>query len=255
MHVTDINNSKREDRVIGRIARGFVVLGLALALANSIARPAFPQTSASAATKTSSASKKPAQSKAPAGPAVSTEDIATLRSEGSKSAPITMEVFSDFECPACKQLFVGTLPGIEQNYVSTGKVYLIHRDYPLQMHKFSREAMRYADSAARIGRYNEVAAVLFARQEEWASTGRGSGDIDGIVASVLTPAEMATVRRLAKTAQIEAGIQKDYDLGDKVHQVNQTPTTIITYKGQMWPVTGVMSYPILKQFLDSLLAR
>jgi protein-disulfide isomerase len=216
MHVTDINSSKREDRVIGRITRGFVVLGLALALANSIARPAFPQTSASAATKTSSASKKPAQSKAPAGPAVSTEDIATLRSEGSKSAPITMEVFSDFECPACKQLFVGTLPGIEQNYVSTGKVYLIHRDYPLQMHKFSREA---------------------------------------IVASVLTPAELATERRLAKTAQIEAGIQKDYDLGDKVHQVNQTPTTIITYKGQMWPVTGVMSYPILKQFLDSLLAR
>jgi protein-disulfide isomerase len=166
-----------------------------------------------------------------------------------------MEVFSDFECPACKQLFEGTLPGIEQNYVSTGKVYLIHRDYPLQIHKFSREAMRYADAAARIGKYNEVAAALFAHQEEWASTGRATGDVVGVVASVLTPAEMATVRRIAKTPQIEAGIQKDYDLGDKVHHVNQTPTTIITCKGQMWPVVGVVSYPILKQFLDSVLAR
>jgi hypothetical protein len=37
--------------------------------------------------------------------------------------------------------------------------------------------------------------------------------------------------------------------------VTQTPTTIITHKGQVYPIVGVMSYKIMKQFLDSLLAQ
>ena len=79
---------------------------------------------------------------------------APVKTLGSRSAPITIEVFSDFQCPACKSLYEQTLRPVIDNYVATGKVYLIHRDFPLdQIHKHSRTAARYANAAARLGKF------------------------------------------------------------------------------------------------------
>jgi protein-disulfide isomerase len=211
--------------------------------------PSRAQTSASANAKKTTSAKTVAAKSAPARPSL--ENLTALKSEGSKSAPLTMEVFSDFECPACRALEQDTLRQITQNYVDTGKLYLIHRDFPLPMHKFSREAARYANAAALIGKFNVVYAALFSKQETWAA----SGQVDAIVAGVLTPAEMVRVRQLAKDKDLDAAIQKDVDLGTNVHRVTQTPTSVVTYQGQMYPVVGVVSYPILKQFLDQLLKR
>ena len=79
-------------------------------------------------------------------------DVDPHKAFGSKSAPITMEVFSDFQCPACKTLFTATNRQLMDNYVSTGKVYLIHRDFPLPMHAHSVVAARYGRAAAQIGK-------------------------------------------------------------------------------------------------------
>ena len=58
---------------------------------------------------------------------VSAAEVAPLKALGSKSAPITMQVFSDYQCPACGQLYVDTLRQVMDNYVSAGKVYLVDR--------------------------------------------------------------------------------------------------------------------------------
>jgi protein-disulfide isomerase len=177
-------------------------------------------------------------------------DVDPHEAFGSKSAPIVIEVFSDFQCPACKTLFTSTNRPLFDNYVSTGKVYLIHRDFPLPMHQYSREAARYARAAAQIGKFEPVEEVLFQNQEKWEQ----SGDVDGTVASVLSAADMAKVRALVKGGTLDAGINKDYALGQGYH-VNQTPTTIFHAKGQTFPYAGVMSYDILRQFLDQLLSQ
>src|SRR6266851_6537087 len=64
-------------------------------------------------------------------------DVDPHKAFGSKNAPVTMEVFSDFQCPACKTLFTTTNRRLMDDYVSNGKVYLIHRDFPLPMHAHS----------------------------------------------------------------------------------------------------------------------
>jgi protein-disulfide isomerase len=161
-----------------------------------------------------------------------------------------MEVFSDFQCPACKTLYTGTNRQLMDNYVSTGKVYLVHRDFPLPMHAYSRIAARYGRAAAQIGKFEPVEQVLFQNQEKWEQ----SGDVDGTVASVLSVADMAKVRALVKGGTLEAGIDKDYALGQGYH-VNQTPTAIIHSKGQTYPVVGIVSYDILHSFLDQLLSQ
>jgi protein-disulfide isomerase len=169
---------------------------------------------------------------------------------GSKNAPIVMEVFSDFQCPACKTLFTSTNRQLMDNYVSTGKVYLIHRDFPLPMHAHSKVAAEYARAAAQIGKLEAVQEVLFDQQEKWEQT----GDVEGTVAGVLSSPEMAKVRALVKGGTLDAAIAKDQALGQG-YRVNQTPTTIFHANGQTFPYAGVMNWEILKQFLDQLLSQ
>ena len=180
----------------------------------------------------------------------SVTDVDPHKAYGTKSAPITMEVFSDFQCPACKQLFKTTNQPLIDNYVNSGKVYLIHRDFPLPMHAYSRIAARYARAAAQLGKGEQAEKVLFDNQEKWEQ----SGDVDGTMASVFSAAEMAKIRVVAKGNSLDAPIDKDVALG-KGYNVNQTPTTVIHFKGQTYPVVGVVTYDVLHQFLDQLLSQ
>jgi protein-disulfide isomerase len=188
---------------------------------------------------------------APASPQTlaSVPDVDPHEALGSKNAPIVMEVFSDFQCPACKSLYDATNRQLMDNYVNTGKVYLIHRDFPLPMHAHSKVAAQYSRAAAQIGRLEAVEEVLFQNQEKW----EASGDVDGTVAKALSPAEMTKVRALVKSGAVDAFITKDQAIGNNTYRVSQTPTTIFHANGQTFPYAGVMSWDILKQFLDQLL--
>ena len=177
-------------------------------------------------------------------------DVDPHKAFGSKNAPITMEVFSDFQCPACKQLYKTTNQQLLDNYVNTNKVYMIHRDFPLPMHAYSRVAARYVRAAAQLGKAEQAEQVLFNNQEKWEQT----GDLDGTMAAAFSPAEMTKIRAVAKGTTLDALIDKDVALG-KTYNVNQTPTTIIHYKGQTYPVVGIVSYDVLHQFLDQLLSQ
>jgi protein-disulfide isomerase len=177
-------------------------------------------------------------------------DVDPHKAFGSKSAPVTMEVFSDYQCPACKALFTATNRRLMDDYVTTGKVYLIHRDFPLSMHAYSRVAARYARAAAQLGKVEPVEQAIFQNQEKWEQ----SGDVDGTVAAVLSAAEMTKVRALVKGGTIDPMIDKDFALG-QTYRVSQTPTTVFHCKGQTYPFGGAMTYDTLKSFLDQLLSQ
>ena len=212
-----------------------------------------------AATTSKSTSKKPPKAQ-PAAPATAgpqtlavngVNDIDPNKASGSKSAPVTMEIFSDFQCPACKQLFTTTTQRVTENYVNTGKVYLVHRDFPLPMHAYSRVAASYARAAAHIGKGDVVEQALFQNQEKW----ENNGDVKGVVATVLSPAEVKKVQALVDSKSLEPLIDKDKQIGQG-YVVNQTPTSIIHARnGQSFPVVGFVSYDVLKSFLDQLVAQ
>jgi protein-disulfide isomerase len=177
-------------------------------------------------------------------------DVDPHRAYGSKNAPISLEVFSDFQCPACKQLYKTTNQLLLDNYVNNNKVYLIHRDFPLPMHAYSRIAARYVRAASQLGKGEQAEKVLFDNQEKWEKT----GDVDGTLAGALSAADMTKIRAVAKGTSLDAAIEKDVGLG-KGYNVNQTPTSVIHYKGQTYPVVGVVSYDVLHSFLDQLLSQ
>lgn len=170
---------------------------------------------------------------------------------GSKSAPILFEDFSDFQCPVCKQFFFGTVQPMIDEYVSSGKVYLVHHDFPLPMHAHSTEAAKWANAAAAIGRFQEVEVALYTKQESWAA----SGKVEEVIASVLTPEEMKRVRALYGSPEVESALKHDLDLGND-RRVNGTPAIFVTHKGVMAPVPALgASFPLMKTYLDYLLKQ
>lgn len=171
---------------------------------------------------------------------------------GLKSAPVTIEVFSDFQCPACGAFYEQTLRPVIDNYVASGKVYLVHRDFPLeQVHKYARQAARYANAAARIGKFEKVEEALYARRPVW----EVHGNLEPVVASVLTPVEMKRLHQLLQNGNLDAAIDQDIQAGRQV-PVRQTPTVIVTHRGQSYPLpAGGVSYSLLRQFLDDLLRQ
>ena len=173
-----------------------------------------------------------------------------VKALGVPTAPVTVEVFSDFQCPSCKLLYEDTLRPLVADYVNKGKVYLIHRDFPLAMHAHSREAAIYANAAFRVNKYELVSASLFRQQTIWGANGK----VEDAVASVLSPAELQKVRALIKDPQMSLEMEQDIALGAKA-KVHQTPTMIFHHKGIAYPVSGTVNYPILRKFIDDLLSK
>src|SRR5260370_27954905 len=174
----------------------------------------------------------------------------TGKGMGSPTAPITMEVFSDYECSHCKHVYEHTLRPLMRDYVSKGKVYLIHRDYPLSQHVNARPAACFANASSRVNRYEEVCAALFRQQETWSA----NGNVEATVASVLTPVELTKVKLLAKDPKVVAEMGHDIPLSEKI-PLTSTPTTVITHQGRTTAVTATINYAILTKYLDDLLTK
>jgi protein-disulfide isomerase len=133
------------------------------------------------------------------------KDIDPDKSFGSKNAAVVMETFTDFQCPACKQLYTTTLQRVMDNYVDNNKIYMVHRDFPLPMHAYSRIAASYARAACHINKCDVVEQTLFQNQEKW----EANGDVKGTVAAVLTPAEMKKVEAIVESGALEPLIDRD----------------------------------------------
>ena len=84
---------------------------------------------ASSAPTQQAAAPQPAEDTSPK--QVSVDDDPVL---GDKNAPITLIEFSDYECPFCKRHFDQTLPQLRKDYIDTGKVKMVFRDFPLSFH-------------------------------------------------------------------------------------------------------------------------
>jgi protein-disulfide isomerase len=88
-------------------------------------------------------------------------------SKGGTTAAVTVEEFSDFQCPACGNL----APGLRRVIDEYGdRVQLIFRNFPLQMHKYAFQAARAAEAAGQQGKFWEMHDVLYERQKEWSES-------------------------------------------------------------------------------------
>jgi len=239
---------------------GIFIFVLALAASSSVSARTQTNTSASAEPKAAAATSGSAKStptKTPASPAAKPASVVTpspdAKSLGSKSAPITIEVFEDFQCPACRNFFETSLKQVIDAYVVPGKVYLIHRDFPLDMHPYSHQAARLANAAADLGQFQTIERALFDSQDQWSTNGK----IEETLATIVPAAQMKKIHdyEAAHLNDINASIERDHTMGVE-RKVNQTPSIYVTSHGKTEALPGGgVNYDLLRNYLDYLLRQ
>ena len=169
---------------------------------------------------------------------------------GDPKAPILVEVFSDFQCPACKRFHDEQLPLIVKDYVAPGKAYLVYRYFPLPQHTYGRKAAELACACAQLGKYEPAANILFAKQAAWSQDGK----LDETLAAVLTPAEQKKVMTLVKDPRVQNPIEHDLAEG-RALPVASTPTVLVTYRSRQFRLfgEGLFNYRWVKAAFDDLL--
>ena len=141
-----------------------------------------------------------------------------------------------------------TLAPLINNYVRTGKVYLVQHEFPLPIHPHSREAACLACAADKIGRYQQVCDQLFRTQDSWHKDGK----VAEAACAGMPAADASKLRSLAGAQEITSLVDGDIRAG-QAEKVSGTPTLIITRMLRRYPVSGPVSYEVLSKFLDSLL--
>jgi protein-disulfide isomerase len=98
---------------------------------------------------------------APGAP-VTIADRANEPTLGSANAKVTMVEFGDFQCPFCKQYYQQNFAQIKSQYIDTGKVKLIFRDFPLtQIHVNAQIAAEAAECANQQGKFWPYHDILY----------------------------------------------------------------------------------------------
>src|SRR3989344_4508365 len=91
---------------------------------------------------------------------------------GKDDAPVTVIEFSDFQCPFCARFREETFYQIKTNYIDTGKVKFVYRDFPLSsIHPMAEKGAEAAECANEQGKFWEYHDVLFDKQDEWTTVG------------------------------------------------------------------------------------
>jgi protein-disulfide isomerase len=89
---------------------------------------------------------------------------------GRADAPVTIIEFSDLQCPHCARNALNTFPEIKRNYIDTGKVRYVARDFPLTMHPFAMPAAVATRCAGEQGKFWQYRHALFERQNDLATS-------------------------------------------------------------------------------------
>jgi protein-disulfide isomerase len=94
---------------------------------------------------------------------VSVKDAAVY---GKADAKVTIVEFSDYQCPFCARYSRETFPQIDREYVQTGKVKYVFRDFPIEsIHPQAFKAHEAVHCAAEQGKRREMHERLFANQQ------------------------------------------------------------------------------------------
>jgi protein-disulfide isomerase len=162
--------------------------------------------------------------------------------KGSKGANVTIVEFSDYQCPFCGKFFEETLSQIDKDYIKTGKVKLVFKDFPLDFHEEAQKAAEAArcvrEQIGDLG-YYRMHDKMFSNQDKlsvenykkWAR----ELDVDG-----------KKFDSCLDTGKYEDAVKEDLAYGQELG-VSGTPAFFVNGK----LIEGAQPYSVFKQIIDS----
>lgn len=181
----------------------------------------------------------------PAGDPADADDDAV---KGDPNATVTLIEFTDYECPFCGRHFEQTMPSIMKDYVDTGKVKYVVRDFPLGFHADAAKASEATECAGEQGKFWEMHDKIFSNQGSWGADA------------------VATFKTYAKELKLGSSFDTCLDTGAMADEVaadqaagsaagiSGTPGFwIVSDDGQSKNISGAYPYATFKAAFDEML--
>ena len=168
---------------------------------------------------------------------------------GSAKAPLTLYEFSSFGCSHCADFHLNTLPKLEKDYISQGKLKVIFINFPLE-----RKSMQGALIAKCIPdeNYYEFIKTAFKNQREWYFSAN----------SEKVFADYAALNGLNKEKALKC-LRDDDNAKDIIEirqqaidklKINGTPSFLLSDANGREVIYGVPDYTSLQKLLNKKLS-
>ncbi len=192
----------------------------------------------------------------PSGPQIIQVSLDDDPVKGNPDAAITIVEFSDFQCPFCKRFHQTTLPLIQENYIDTGKVKFVYRDFPIEsLHPNgaipAAVASECADEQGMFWQYHDK---IFQNQKNWERLAA-----EGVVNELKAYAVQLGLVTNQFNDCLNSGkyldeVNKDLRDGNS-YGVTGTPAFFIGNEESGYiKITGAQPYSVFQNVLDQMLA-
>ena len=175
-------------------------------------------------------------------------------SKGSRSAKLILIEFTDYQCPFCSRHFQQTSPQIERDYVNTGRVRYVVRNFPIEsIHKDALKAAEAAHCAGEQRQYWQMHARLFNGQNALtadhlsAYAGALGLDVQGFQRCLDSSKYAATIRQGQAEAQ-RVGVQATPSFLLGVAEPDGSRVKVVKM------IAGAHPYTVFQEAIDSLLS-
>lgn len=171
---------------------------------------------------------------------------------GKPDAPLVLVEFSDYECFYCARFFRKTLPQIKKEYIDTGKLKHVFKDFPLGFHKKAKKAAEASLCAGEEQKYWEMHDLIFENQKQI--------DIPHLINHAKTLGLNAEdFEKCLDDSRYSKGIDKDIKTGQEIG-IRGTPSFIlgkINDRGEVEGdfIRGARPYKAFKSALDAMLVK
>jgi protein-disulfide isomerase len=185
----------------------------------------------------------PAAAVVPAGATGLSPDALQIRPDdparGNPKAPVTLVVFSDFQCPFCARL-EPTLAQVEKQYAD--KVRIVWKHQPLSFHPNAFPAAEAAEAAREQGKFWQMHDGLFSAQRELSPE-----TYERIAREI--GLDVRRFQEAIRSGRARSRIQSDQQLASRVG-ADGTPTMFVN--GER--VVGAQPFEAIKAVIDRKLA-
>jgi protein-disulfide isomerase len=165
---------------------------------------------------------------------------------GQPTAPVTIVEYASMTCPHCGNFNKDTFDTLKSDYIDTGKVYYVFREFPLDDLAF---AASMAARCAPKDRFFPIINMLFRNQSAWAYVKNpGPALVSELTPFGFTQDSFATCLKQTDIAQ---GIGTIAETAQKEFGVDSTPSFFINGEKH----TGEMDAAEMKAILDPLLEQ
>jgi protein-disulfide isomerase len=163
------------------------------------------------------------------------------KSLGKEDAPVTIVEYASMTCGHCANFHKNTLPEIKKQYIDTGKVRMIFREFPLD--PVSAAGFMLARCAPE-EKYFDVMDALFADQRAWAFTNDPYNSMLNFSKQLGFTQE--SFEACLTNQSLLDGVNAVRDKGGNEFKVDSTPTFFINGE----KVSGALSFEEMSKIID-----